>query len=144
MRVKELIELLRRFDPEAEVQLSVALGGRVLAAHENLWVADYGGGPQLIAALDFKPFRVYVGCGLEQCVTAVPPHAFEASHPTLGEYESEEIAAKVRDFFNYHRRPGVPLAYPDFDYANWIAPRTTSGDYNEHIAAILRERLLKD
>ena len=62
----------------------------------------------------------------------------------LGEYENEEIATKVRDFFNYHRRPDEPLTYPDFDYANWIAPRTISGEYNEHIAAILREKLLKD
>ena len=38
-------------------------------------------------------------------------------------------------------RPG---SYPDADYERWIPPRTTSGEYNDHIAAILREKLLKD
>ena len=153
MRVQQIIELLKRFDPEAEVRLSVALPDRVLATHDNVWVADYGGGPQLIAGLDFRPFQVYVGCGLEQWVTNVPPRPFEPAehsarptpaHLDLGEYENEELAAKVRDFFNYHRRPSEPLTYPDFDYARWIAPRTTAGEYNQHIAAILSERLLKD
>jgi hypothetical protein len=153
MRVQQIIELLKRFDPEAEVRLSVALPDRVLATHDNVWVADYGGGPQLIAGLDFRPFQVYVGCGLDQWLTNVPPHPFDpAEHIArqtpadldLGEYENEELAAKVRDFFNYHRRPGEPLTYPDFDYASWIAPRTTAGEYNQHVAAILSERLLKD
>lgn len=153
MRVEELIELLKRFHPQAEVRLSLSLSGRVIATQENLWVADYGGGPQLMAALDFKPFRVYVGCGLEQFVTNVPPYPFDPAHhevadaallPDLGNYENAEIAARVRDFFNFHRRPEAPLADPDFDYAHWIAPRTTTGEYNEHIAAILRERLLRD
>jgi hypothetical protein len=116
-------------------------------------VADYGGGPQLHAALDFKQFHVYVGCGMEQLVTNVPPHPFDPSlhdaeqEPTevdLGEYENEEIAAQVRDFYNYHRRPGHPLKEPDFDYETWIPPRTTSGEYNKHIAEILKEKLLKD
>ena len=119
------MELLSRFDPESEVRLSVSLPGRVIATHENLWVADYGGGPQLHAALDFKQFHVYVGCGMEQLVTNVPPHPFDPSlhdaeqEPTevdLGEYENEEIAAQVRDFYNYHRRPSHPLKEPDFDY----------------------------
>ncbi|HID77535.1 MAG TPA: hypothetical protein EYP56_16265 [Planctomycetaceae bacterium] len=152
MRVRELIELLQRFDPESEVHMSVALPGRVISTHENIWVADYGGGPQLNAALDFKQFHVYVGCGLEQMVTEVPRRRFVAAHEIhrrepeidLGQYETEELAAKVRDFYNYHRRPGEPLAYPDFDYENWIPPRTTSGEYNEHIAAILKEKLLRD
>lgn len=151
MQVQQLIELLQRFDPQAEVRLSVAQPERVLATHDNLGIADYGGGPQLIVGLDFRPFRVYVGCGLEQWVTPVSPHPFEGSRtsaqrvpPDLGEYETLELATKVRDFFNYHRRPGEPLAYPDFDYATWIAPRTTAGEYNPHIAAILSERLLRD
>ena len=153
MQVKRLIELLKRFDPDADVHLSVALPGRGVATHENVWVADYGGGPQLNVALDPKPFQVYVGCGMEQLLLEVPAHPFDpASRDAsdsrrdvdLGEYETEELAAKVRDFFNYHRRPGERLAYPEFDYASWIAPRTTSGGYNEHIAAILREKLLAD
>ena len=153
MRVKELVELLKRFDPEADVHLAVTLPGRVAVTHDNVWVADYGGGPLLNMALDFKPFQVYVGCGLEQLMTRVPPDPFDPTRgragralavPDLGEYESDEVAAKVLDFFNYHRRPGEPLTYPDFDYASWIAPRTTSGEYNSHIAAILSEKLLKD
>ena len=151
MRVRELIELLGRFDPDAEVHLSISHPGRVIATHENVWVADYGGGPQLIAALDYKHTPVYVGCGVEQLVTGVPAerpsHVAGESLPAerdLGEYESAETAAKVRDFFNYHRRPGEPLEYPDFDYDSWIAPRTNSGEYNQHIASILEEKLLKD
>ena len=151
MRVQQLKELLERFDPEAEVRLSVAQSDRVQAVHSNLWVADYGGGPQLIAGLDFRPFQVFVGCGLEQCVSQVPASPFDAAEharreavPDLGKYENDEQAARVRDFFNYHRRPDAPLTYPDFDYANWIAPRTMAGEYNPHIAAILSERLLRD
>jgi hypothetical protein len=153
MRVERLIELLQRFDPESEVRLSVALPDRVVAAHASIWVADYGGGPQLNAVLDLRQLPVYVGLGVEQAVTKAPSSAFdpsrrdaqpEHSDVDLGEYESPEMLAKVRDFFNYHRRPGEPLTYPDFDYANWIAPRTTSGQYNEHVAEILKERLLKE
>lgn len=153
MRVERLIELLQRFDPEAEVRLSVALPDRVVATHASIWVGDYGGGPQLNAVLDLQQFHVYVGLGVEQVVTRAPSSPFgpsrcdtepEHSNVDLGVYESPEMLAKVRDFFNYHRRPGEPLTHPEFDYANWIAPRTTSGHYNEHIAAILRERLLKE
>jgi hypothetical protein len=153
MQVKELMKLLERFDPEAEVHLSVALPGRVIATHENLWVADYGGGPQLNATVDFKQFHVYVGCGMEQLVTPVPLYPFQPfQHDTqpeqaqvdLGEYTDEEMAAKVRDFYNCHRKPDEPLTYPDFDYENWIPPRTTSGEYNQHIASILKEKLLKE
>lgn len=153
MRVRQIIELLNRFDPEAEVRLSVTLPDRVLATHDNVGVADYGGGPQLIARLDVRPFQLYVGCGWNQLVTHVPPRPCDpARHVArststdldLGEYADDELAAKVRDFFNYHRQPGEPLTYPEFDYATWIAPRTTAGEYNQHIAAILSERLLKD
>jgi hypothetical protein len=153
MQVQELIELLRRFDPEAEVQLSVSLPGRVVATHDNVWVADYGGGPQLIATLDFRHSPLYVGCGLEQLVTSVPRAVVDTKSPPgtepfaevdLGAYENDEIAARVRDFYNYHRRPDQPLGDPDFDYDAWIAPRTVTGEYNEHIAKILEEKLLKD
>ncbi len=153
MQVKRLIELLERFDPEAEVRLSVASADRVIATHENVWVADYGGGPQLNAVSDLRGFRVYVGVGVEQAVTRVPSFPFDPSRRDtepgqadvdLGVYESQEMLAKVRDFYNYHRRPGTPLTYPEFNYANWIAPRTTSGQYNQHVAEILRERLLKE
>jgi len=153
MQVRTLIELLNHFNPDAEVQLSLDMPGRVIAASKNVGVTDYGGGPQLHAALDPRQFRLCFGCGMEQTLTDIPapPLASAKRYPgriqadvDLGEYDDEESAVRVRDFFNYHRRPQIPLRYPDFDYANWIAPRTTSGGYNEHIAAILSEKFLKD
>lgn len=152
MRVKELIELLGRFPPEASVRLCLSLPGRVISTHENLWVADYGGGPQLNAAMDFQQFHVYVGCGLEQMVFPVPQRAYvppreEAPRRPavdLGQYDNEEIAAKVRDFYVYHQKLPEPLHFPDFDYEHWVPPRTISGEYNEHIAKILRQKLLEE
>jgi hypothetical protein len=152
MRVKELIELLTRFNPEAPVHLSLSLPGRVISTHENLWVADYGGGPQLNAALDFKQFHVYVGCGLDQLVQPVPQQAFVAPHAEppqkppldLGQYDDAETAARVHDFYVYHHKLNEPLHDPSFDYEHWIPPRTTSGEYNEHIAEILRQKLLEE
>ena len=140
MKVRKLIELLNRFDPEADVRLCLSLPGRVIETHEKVWVADYGGGPQINAALDFRGFQVYVGCGLEQLVRNIP----ERLEIDLGQYEDAETTARVRDFFIYHKGLEEPLSDPDFDYENWIPPRTTSGEYNEHIAAILREKLLND
>lgn len=139
MRTKELIDLLKRFDPESEVHLCMSMPGRVIQTHDTLWVADYGGGPQINAILDFRPFTVYVGCGLEQFVRNVPEIAVD-----LGQYESQEILDKVRDFYVVHRELNEPLHYPDFDYQDWLPPRTVSGQYNEHIAKILREKLLHD
>ena len=151
MRVEKLIEVLKRFDPEAEVHLSVSLPGRVIATHENLWVGDYGGGPQINAALDFKQFHVYVGCGIEQFVVSVPESDFTSRHREepkpaleLGDYDDEETAAKVHDFYVFHHQLDEPLNYPEFDYETWIPPRTRSGEYNEHIARILREKLLRE
>ena len=151
MNVKKLIETLQRFDPESEVHLSMSLPGRVIATHENVWVGDYGGGPQINAALDFKQFHIYVGCGLDQLITRVPQREFEPAgreEPPaavdLGHYDDEAIAAKVRDFYVYHEGLDEPLADPDFDYESWIPPRTSSGEYNEHIARILKERLMRD
>jgi len=140
MRVNKLIEVLKRFDPEAEVRLCVSLPGRVIETHEKIWVADYGGGPQINAALDFRGFHVYVGCGLEQFVRDIPER-FEID---LGQYPSPEVAAKVRDFYVFHMGLDEPLSYPDFDYEDWIPPRTASGEYNEHIARILKQKLLED
>ncbi len=140
MKAKQLIEVLKRFDPEAEVRLCMSLPGRVIETHERIWVADYGGGPQIGAALDFRVFHVYAGCGLEQMVREVPAR-FEID---LGQYETPEIAAQVRDFYVYHTGVEEPLSHPDFDYENWIPPRATSGEYNPHIARILKEKLLED
>ena len=140
MRVKKLIDVLKRFDPEAQVRLCLSLPGRVIETHEQLWVADYGGGPQINAALDFRGFQVYVGCGIGQFVREIP----ERMEIDLGEYDSPEIAAKVRDFYVFHTGLDEPLTHPEFDYEDWIPPRTKSGEYNEHIAKILKEKLLSD
>ena len=139
MKVVELIRLLERFDPEAEVRLCVSLPNRVIETHERIWVGDYGGGPQISAARDFRQFFVYVGCGLEQMVGNVPEPKID-----LGQYDDPEDAAKVQDFFVFHRGLHQPLNYPDFDYEHWIPPRTKSGEYNPLIAQILREKLLQD
>lgn len=140
MNVKNLIDVLKRFDPEAEVRLSVSMPGRVIETHERIWVADYGGGPQIGAALDFRGFHVYVGCGMEQFVREIP----DRIQVDLGQYDSPEIAARVRDFYVFHMGIDEPLSYPDSDYESWIPPRTTSGEYNDHVAKILKERLLSD
>ena len=139
MRTRELIDLLKRFDPESEVHLSVSLPGRVIQIHNDVWVADGGGCPQINAVLDIRPFRIYVGCGLEQFVRRLPELVVD-----LGNYESEEIAARVRDFYVVHQGLDEPLNFPDFDYQDWLPPRTRSGEYNEHIARILRDKLLED
>ena len=139
MRVKELIELLKRFDPEDEVHLCVNMTGRVIETHDTLWVADYGGGPQINAALNFRVFSIYVGCGLEQFVRPIPDGQVD-----LGDYADETIAARVHDFYVVHKGLDEPLNFPDFDYEDWLPPRTMSGEYNKHIAAILRDKLLQD
>lgn len=140
MRVRELIDILRRFSPEATVRLCVSLPNRVIETHEQLWVGDYGGGPQINAALDFRGFQVYVGCGLEQVVRPLPPVPLV----DLGQYANPVDAARVRDFYIIHRGLNEPLSFPDFDYEHWIPPRTVSGEYNPVIAQILREKLLRD
>ena len=140
MNVRQLIELLQRFDPEATVRLCVSQPNRVLETHERLWVGDYGGGPQINAALDFREFYVYVGCGLEQTVTSVP----QRPKVDLGHYATPEDAARVHDFYVIHQGLHEPLHYPDFDYEHWIPPRMTSGEYHPVIARILREKLLRD
>jgi hypothetical protein len=140
MRVRDLIDTLRRFPPEAVVRLCVSLPNRVIETHEVLWVGDYGGGPQINAMLDFRGFQVYVGCGLEQMVREVP-----AEPPVdLGKYRDPVDAARVRDFYVIHRGLNEPLSFPDFDYEHWIPPRTVSGEYNPIIAEILREKLLRE
>jgi len=148
MKTQELIDLLKRFDPDSEVRLTINWPGRVSEAYERLWVADYGGGPQINAAMDLRGVVVYVGCVLQQALPSKTPGQAARPQPRkeidLGRYESTEIAARVRDFYIVHRGLDEPLNYPEFDYDRWIPPRTTSGDYNEHIAAILREKLLKE
>ncbi len=143
MRTQELIQLLQRFDPDSQVRLCLSLPGRVIQTHEGVWVADYGGGPQINAATDYRPFTIYIGCGMGQLVHKVPEPPPEPPLD-LGQYASAEIAARVRDFYVLHRGLDQPLSYPEFDYEDWIPPRTVSGEYNERIAEILREKLLGD
>jgi hypothetical protein len=138
MKVNKLIELLKRFDPESEVHLCISLPGRVIETHEKIWVADYGGGPQIGVAHDFRGFQVYVGCGLEQFVREIP----DRIEIDLGEYADVEVAARVRDFYVFHMGIDEALTHPDFDYEDWIPPRMNSGEYNEKIAQILKEKLL--
>ena len=107
--------------------------------HENVWVGDYGGGPQINAAMDFRGLRIHVGCVLQQRIKDMPTRTID-----LGRYDSPEVAAKVRDFYIVHKGLDEPLNFPDFDYEKWIPPRTTSGAYNEHVAKILEEKLLHD
>jgi hypothetical protein len=154
MRVRELIEMLQRFEPEANVRLGVALPGDFIEIFERMWVADYGGGPQINAPLNFTGFRIYAGCGLQQMVhdlESVPQTRSPAPSPSprapevdLGRYATEEEAAKVRDFYIVHRRLRERLTFPDFDYENWIPPRTVEGSYNEHVARILEKKLLEE
>ena len=139
MKVKELIKVLERFDLEADVHLCVSWPDRVTEKFERVWVGDYGSGPQINAALDLKPSSIYVGCGLEQLVRQPREPKID-----LGHYDSEEMAAKVHDFFVVHKGLDEPLNYSQFDYDKWIPPRTSSGEYNEHIAKILKEKLMKD
>lgn len=139
MRVRELIDLLNKFDPDAEVRVGVSWPDRVTEAHHRMWVGDYGGGPQINAAMDYRGLSVYVGCALQHSAKDMPQRTIK-----LGHYDSAEVAAKVRDFYIVHRGLDEPLNFPDFDYDKWIPPRMSSGDYNEHIAKILKAKLLKD
>lgn len=139
MLVRELIELLRRFDPDDEVHIGVNSPGRVASVYQRLWVGSYGGGPQINAVADPGRLEHYAGLDLRHLVFHLPGPAVD-----LGDYETDEIARKVRDFYVFHRRLNEPLHYPDFDYERWIPPRTRSGQYNPHIAAILEEKLLED
>jgi len=139
MNVGELIEILEKFSPEDEVQAAISWPDRVTETHKQIWVGDWGGGPQINLAMDLRGLNIYVGCTVQTRVADRPKKALD-----LGRYESTEEAAKVRDFYIFHKKLDEPLNFPDFDYEDWIPPRTTSGDYNEHIAEILKEKLLED
>ncbi|MBN2475696.1 MAG: hypothetical protein JXB62_13875 [Pirellulales bacterium] len=139
MKVRELIEVLNRFELDADVRLGVAWPDRVNETYERLWVGDYGDGPQINAAIDLKGLSIYVGCTLQRQAKDKAPRTIK-----LGQYDSADQAAKVRDFYIVHKKLDEPLNYPDFDYENWIPPRTSSGEYNEHIAEILKQKLLSD
>ncbi len=139
MKVQELIDLLKKFSPDADVRVGVTWPDRVTEVHENVWVGDYGEGPQINAAMDLRGLHVYVGCTVQRSTTDMPERTV-----TLGHYDSSEDAAKVRDFYVFHHHLDEPLNFPDFDYEKWIPPRTSSGEYNDHIAKILSKKLLSE
>ena len=90
MRVIELISILKKFAPDAEVRVGVSWPDRVTEAHERVWVGNYGHGPQINAAMDFRGLSVYVGCVLQQSARDMPQRTIK-----LGHYDSAEDAAKV-------------------------------------------------
>ena len=139
MKVKELIGLLERFSPEADVRVGISWPDRVTETYDRITVGDSSGGPVLNAAMDFRGLRVLVGCTFQESVKPSRGGAVD-----LGQYDSVEVAAKVRDFYVINKRLQEPLNFPDFDYEHWIPPRMTSGEYNPQIAAILREKLMRD
>jgi hypothetical protein len=138
MTVQELIDRLRSFPADAEVHIGISWPDFVSESYERILISDYGGGPQLNAGMDYRGLQIFVGCKF-QPAKARPEHAID-----LGQYETVEAAAKVHDFYVIHKRLKERLNYPDFDYENWIPPRMVSGQYNEHVAAILREKLMRD
>jgi len=139
MNVKELIETLKKFPGDAPVRVGIAWPDRVSELYESLWVGDYGSGPQVNVALDLRGVNVFVGCTLQRHAKDRPQESLD-----LGQYESAEMAAKVRDFYIHHKGLDEPLNFPDFDYEKWIPPRTRTGEYNPHIAKILENKLLSD
>jgi len=139
MKVKELIDVLQKFSPEDDVRVAISWPDRVTELYERVWVGDYGGGPQINAAIDYKGLSVYVGCVLQRSVKDKPRWTID-----LGQYQYAEDAARVRDFYVVNKGLDEPLNFPDFDYDKWIPPRTKSGQYNKHIAEILKEKLLRE
>lgn len=139
MNVKQLIDTLRNYPHDAPVRVGIAWPDRVSETHESLWVGDYGGGPQINAAMDLRGLEVFVGCTLQRQAKDRPQETID-----LGQYDSAEIAGKVRDFYIHHQGLDEPLNFPEFDYEKWIPPRTRAGEYNPHIAKILENKLLSD
>jgi len=139
MKVRDLLTILKGFDPEADVHLCVNLPGRVAETYDQVWVADWGTGPQINAALDPRGSTVYVGLVVQQRLRTPLSEPID-----LGSYDSPLDAARVHDFYVISKGLKEPLNFPDFNYEKWIPPRTTGGQYNEHIAQILREKLLRE
>jgi hypothetical protein len=137
VRVNKLIDLLKRFDPEAEVRFCIGWPGRVVETYNQILIGDYGAGPELIAVPEVWGSCIFAGYGLDQFVRELAP-------VDLGRYATGEETAKVRDYYVLSQGLQERLNFPGFDYEHWIPPRTIHGEYNEHIAKILREKLLKD
>ena len=139
MKVKQLIDALKEFDPESDVRVCVNLPGQVSELYDQMYLGVYEGRPILNTALDLRGSAVYVGFVLQDRVNRVHKQRVD-----LGRYTTEEDAARVHDFYVVHKEiSGEPLNFPDFDYDKWIPPRTVSGEYNEQIAEILKRKLLE-
>jgi hypothetical protein len=140
MKVRQLIDILGKFDLDDPVRLSFTQGGGVVELCDALRVVDLAEGPLIQAMVDLRGIQIYVGC------TVPPPiKSTEAGRPIdLGRYKSVEMAAQVRDFYIFHKKMGEPLAFPDFDYERWVPPRMVDGNYHPLIAQILREKLLQE
>lgn len=138
VKVHQLIEALKRFDPESDVHTAVSSMSGVTQVLTEEMVAEYEGGPLLL------PGRMATGSILVGCVVGRPAPPVRKMPIDLGRYADPETAAKVRDFFIYHQKMDEPLSNPGFDYENWIPPRMVTGEYHPRIAAILREKLLRE
>lgn len=141
MRVREMIEMLQRFDPESPVSLCVAMPEYVVQCFDGLWVGDSGDGPRIQAAGRYVVFSIYVGCAAEQLARPLYGRRLAID---LGDYEDPADADRVEDFYVHHAGLSLPLHHPDFDYEDWIPPRMKSGEYNRYVAEILRRRLSRD
>ena len=116
MKVRQLIEALKRFDPESDVHTAVSSMSGVTQVLTEDMVAEYEGGPLLL------PGRMAAGSILVGCVVGRPVSRSRKMPIDLGRYADPETAAKVRDFFIYHQKIDEPLSDPDFDYESWIPP----------------------
>jgi len=133
------MDSLRHLPAQSPVRVAVAWPEGVTETYENLWVAEEADGARITAAMDWRGVYVHVGCAMPVRRPLAPR---EQVH--LGHYDSPETAARVRDFYVVHKQLDEPLNFPDFDYERWIPPRATDGDYNEHIAKILEQKLLQE
>jgi hypothetical protein len=138
VKVQQLIEALKRFDPEADVHTAVSSMSGVTQVLTEDMVAEYEGGPLLL------PGRMAVGSILVGCAVGRPVPRNLKMPIDLGRYTDPETAAKVRDFFIYHKNMEESLSDPHFDYENWIPPRMINGEYHPRIAEILRDKLLEE
>ena len=66
MNVRELIDVLKRFPPEAPVRLSINWPDSVTETYEGFSATDSGGVAEINAGLDLRGQQVYVGCAFRQ------------------------------------------------------------------------------
>ena len=135
MKVRELIDLLERFEPTAEVRLCVNWPDRVAETYERIWVGDYGGGPRINAAVDFRGVEVYVGCVLEQRMPTPAPRR-------PGPVRQRRTAARVARFLRFPPRAGRAAELPRLRLRQVDPAANPLRRDNGLIAEILKEKLL--